>query len=112
MKLSTPTNRAAYVRRVDGFSLRRNDPTDDFCKFEGARISNTAIRPFCFTEVALTDDADSACQTEAVVKNLGTIQLDIHRTRILSIKPSSIQYEDTVKQPVRRSPSLLSSELS
>ncbi|GAA5852924.1 hypothetical protein JCM9279_000079 [Rhodotorula babjevae] len=88
---------------VDGSSVgdvslsrARGDPT---YVFEGARISHAAVRPFQFAQIALTDDADEACHTEAVVKNLGTIQLKVHRTRILGSKPSTTTYED-VQQPI------------
>ncbi|GAA5852940.1 hypothetical protein JCM9279_000086 [Rhodotorula babjevae] len=84
--------------RVGGVSLSRSRG-DRPHKFEGARISDTAIRPFQFAQIALTDDADEACHTEAVVKNLGTIQLDVHRTRILGKMASSERY-DNFKQPV------------
>ncbi|GAA5916943.1 hypothetical protein JCM8208_001653 [Rhodotorula glutinis] len=84
--------------KVDGISLpraRRDLPYS----FAGARISDTSIRPFQFAQIALTDDVDEACQAESVVKNLGTIQLAIHRTRILGKVPSTMRY-DNVKQPV------------
>ncbi|GAA5932534.1 hypothetical protein JCM3775_005946 [Rhodotorula graminis] len=68
-------------------------------KFKGARVSSTAICPFQFAHIALTDDADEACQTESVVKNLGTIQLEVYRTRILGNVPNRERY-DSVKQPV------------
>ncbi|GAA5917886.1 hypothetical protein JCM8208_007647 [Rhodotorula glutinis] len=84
---------------VEGRSLARDRPTGKASKFEGARVSATAIRPFQFAQIALTDDVEEACHTESVVKNLGTIQLEVYRTRILG-KVASVERYDKVEQPV------------
>ncbi|GAA5932508.1 hypothetical protein JCM3775_005939 [Rhodotorula graminis] len=101
-RLAGGTDLAVYAvidgSRVEGLSLTRARGTLPH-KFIGARISSTTIRPFQFAHIALTDDADEACQTESVVKNLGTIQLEVYRTRILGKVPNHEQY-DSFEQPV------------
>lgn len=92
---------------VASYSVSRSYPANRESRFEGARISATAVRPFKFAQIALTDDADEACQTEAVVKNLGTVQLDMFRTEILGRRVSRVTYADA-KQPVRPSSLFLS----
>ncbi|BGP36613.1 hypothetical protein JCM10449v2_000514 [Rhodotorula kratochvilovae] len=78
---------AAYLKidgtSIEGFSLPQKDLPGQVDTFEGARISQTAIRPFKFAPIALTDDPDEADNSEAVVKNLGSIQIETYRTRIL-----------------------------
>lgn len=41
--------------------------------------AQTSEKPFVFSKLLLTDDADLACSDEAIIKGLGTIQLKIYR---------------------------------
>ncbi|GJN91526.1 hypothetical protein Rhopal_004549-T1 [Rhodotorula paludigena] len=94
----TATDLAAWLKvdgtRVDGFSIPIHDMGGHVDTFEGARISATAIRPFKFAKIALTDEPDMASTSEQVVKNLGTIQIAICRTQILGKSLASAAYSD------------------
>lgn len=94
----TATDLAAWLKvdgtRVDGFSIPIDDMGGHVDTFEGARISATAIRPFKFAKIALTDEPDMASTSEQVVKNLGTIQIAICRTQILGKSLVSAAYSD------------------
>ncbi|GAA6047813.1 hypothetical protein JCM3770_004655 [Rhodotorula araucariae] len=97
------TDIAVYLKLdgtdVAGFSLPKSDLPGRVDTFQGARISPTAIRPFKFAQIAPTDDPDEANNTEAMVKNLGTIQLETYRTQIIGRVPEKKAYQD-VKQHV------------
>jgi hypothetical protein len=45
--------------------------------------SQTSERPFQFSTISLTDDDELACTDEAVVKNMGTIQIKLWRVQVL-----------------------------
>lgn len=44
-----------------------------------ARVSSTEERTFRFNKLSQTDDEGIACYEEAIVKNIGTIQLRLYR---------------------------------
>ncbi|BGP38175.1 hypothetical protein JCM10450v2_002112 [Rhodotorula kratochvilovae] len=72
---------------VNGMVVKREhskfqDPPDGSSRkivFEGSEDTRTAIRPFRFSKLQLTDDDGRACSDEQVVKNIGTVQLKYSR---------------------------------
>lgn len=54
---------------------RSRDSIDD-------SICQTAIRPFVFSPLKLTEDEDLACSSESIIRQLGTIQLRIFRGKV------------------------------
>ncbi|EGU13324.1 hypothetical protein RTG_00491 [Rhodotorula toruloides ATCC 204091] len=98
----TATDYAAYLRLdgtdVGGSSIERSNTLP--ATFTGKRVSSTSIRPYTFAKIALTDDTDIATKDESVIKNLGTISVEIYRTTILAITARKHAYRDDVRQHI------------
>ncbi|BGP28672.1 hypothetical protein JCM10296v2_000408 [Rhodotorula toruloides] len=98
----TATDHAAYLQldgtEADAFSIERSNTHP--ATFTGKRVSATSIRPFSFAKIALTDDTDIATKDESVIKNLGTISIDIYRTAILGTSVRKGKYKDDAKQHI------------
>ncbi|BGP44688.1 hypothetical protein JCM10450v2_000502 [Rhodotorula kratochvilovae] len=92
------TDLATYLSldgtEIQGFSSSRERLPTQPMTWVGSRISPIEIRPFAFAQIALTDDADEATNSEQVIKNLGTIQLEVYRTEILGTVSAPKQYKD------------------
>ncbi|GAA5896657.1 hypothetical protein JCM5296_004200 [Sporobolomyces johnsonii] len=67
---------------------------------EGRYVSAAVMRPFVFAKLVLTDDPDLASTDENFVKNLGTIQVHMHRVYYLGSKPFTNRASDGVKNQV------------
>ncbi|GAA5991976.1 hypothetical protein JCM10908_000680 [Rhodotorula pacifica] len=66
--------------------------------WNGKRTSSSAIRPFLFAPVAVTDDAKKAVRDEAIIKNMGTIRLDFYHVIYQGVYEADTAYFDQVKQ--------------
>ncbi|GAA5857068.1 hypothetical protein JCM8547_007940 [Rhodosporidiobolus lusitaniae] len=74
----------------DGYTIKhQHQPATFDCK----RVSATSVRPFVFSKLATTDDADEATNDEKVVKNLGTIQIEIYRVTVLGEAYASVSFK-------------------
>ncbi|GAA5972263.1 hypothetical protein JCM11641_002378 [Rhodosporidiobolus odoratus] len=83
--------------RMDGFSIKQpHQPGTSY----GKRISATDVRPYVFSQVSLTDDAELATTDEKVIKGLGTVRVEVHRTKLLGQTPLANDFADDAKQHV------------
>ncbi|BGP44687.1 hypothetical protein JCM10450v2_000501 [Rhodotorula kratochvilovae] len=81
--------------RVLGRSFAREPRLTKESTFKSTRVSPTEVRPFVFATMPLTDDAEEATTSEQVIKNLGTVLMNICRvTRIGLRARSSGTYTD------------------
>ncbi|GEM06187.1 hypothetical protein Rt10032_c01g0204 [Rhodotorula toruloides] len=99
---SSATDYAAYLQ-LDGsdakaFSIERSESRP--AMFNGKRVSPTSIRPYKFAKIALTDDSDIATKDESVIKNLGTISIEIYRTAIRGSSVRRTDYKVDAKQHI------------
>ncbi|GAA5878626.1 hypothetical protein JCM1840_003532 [Sporobolomyces johnsonii] len=87
---------------LDGTRMRGTTSKSKFkpAICDGRRESATMVRPFTFAKLALTDDPDLASTDENFVKNLGTIQVHVHRIYYLGDKPFTNRITDGVKNQV------------
>ncbi|BGP52845.1 hypothetical protein JCM8202v2_000402 [Rhodotorula sphaerocarpa] len=100
---AAPTDQVVLLRidgsNVDSMLFRKAKPDEGF--FTGARISALEERPFVFAPIPLTDEADEAEVDEAILKDLGTIRLDVRRAKARKGGASSGDvYKDALKQHV------------
>ncbi|POY71324.1 hypothetical protein BMF94_5636 [Rhodotorula taiwanensis] len=85
--------------RIDGASIRRFLHQDLWtCK--GKQVSQSALRPFVFAPIALTDDVNAATKNEDVLKGLGAIRLDFYRTVYTGQVANTASYADDVSNHV------------
>ncbi|GAA6001213.1 hypothetical protein JCM10207_007467 [Rhodosporidiobolus poonsookiae] len=62
------------IQRPCNFSLPPNAPSRTLA-FAGRELTDVQVQPFRFGKVLLTDDPETACADQQVVKNAGSIQL-------------------------------------
>lgn len=46
------------------------------------RVGESDCRPFVFSDLRVSDDEDTVCQSDSIVKALGTVEVRIHRVKI------------------------------
>ncbi|KAK4701363.1 hypothetical protein P7C70_g4864, partial [Phenoliferia sp. Uapishka_3] len=84
-------------QQMDGLSIRKASRRWALAEtspgrvdnFPGRYVSSDTLQPFIFGKPALTEDADAACSDEKIIKNLGTVQVNHHRTNIKSNVPAA-----------------------
>lgn len=80
-----------------GFVLRKVEKPHTW---DGQRISTEAVRPFTFAKINLTDETDLATTSEAIVKNLGTIQIPVRRVHYLGCLQHTPKYSYDARKHV------------
>ncbi|GAA5888448.1 hypothetical protein JCM5296_000633 [Sporobolomyces johnsonii] len=83
--------------KMDGFILRSKFKP---AMLDGWRESSTVMRPFAFAKLAVTDDPHLASNDENFIKNVGTIQVHVHRVKFLGEKPFPKRPLEGVKNQV------------
>ncbi|GAA5864981.1 hypothetical protein JCM1840_005697 [Sporobolomyces johnsonii] len=92
----------AIALHLDGTNMESIVSRSKFkpAMIEGRRETPNTIRPFAFAKLVLTDDPDLASTDENFVKNLGTIQVHMHRVYYLGSKPFRNRASDDVKHQI------------
>ncbi|ORY79716.1 hypothetical protein BCR35DRAFT_304536 [Leucosporidium creatinivorum] len=99
-RLQSPQAYSAHVyldgRRVHGMILEPSFTSVEprMSTVAATRVSPTEERPFLFNKLAQTDDEDLACYDEAVVRGIGTVQLNLFRVANLRRNQGEVPCHD------------------